>query len=290
MASQQFGTTAAHEAAAEKPVTRVVPAGRPGFWLPIGTLWWRELVRFYRQRSRMVGALGTPLLFWLLIGAGFGDSFRHAGPSAPAGMGYLEYFFPGTILLVVLFTSIFSTMSVIEDRHEGFLLSVLVAPIARTALVLGKILGGSSLALAQGLVFVLLSPMVGIRLGLWQAVEVAAILFLISFALTALGFYFAWRLDSVQGFHGVMNLVLMPMWLLSGALFPVSGAHSWIGWVMRLNPLTYGMAALRSVLYTAPPADAPSLALSVGVMAAFGLLAVLAGLWQVGQPSAGGSA
>ncbi len=264
-------------------------AQRPSFWLPVSTLCWRELVRFYRQRSRVIGALGTPLLFWLLIGSGFGASFRASSSAAPAGMSYLEYLFPGTILLIVLFTAIFSTISVIEDRHEGFLLSVLVAPISRTALVVGKVLGGSVLALLQGLVLLVLAPLIGIRLGVGQVVEVVAILFLISFAMTALGFYFAWRLDSVQGFHSVMNLVLMPMWLLSGAVFPAAGAHSWIGWVMRLNPMTYGMAALRRVLYSAPPPDAPSLGFSVAVMAVFGCLAILAGLWEVGRSSAGGA-
>jgi ABC-2 type transport system permease protein len=258
-------------------------SARPGFWLPLATLWWREMVRFYRQGSRVAGALGTPLLFWLLIGAGFGDSFRAGGPAAPAGgMSYLAYLFPGTILLIVLFTAIFSTISVIEDRHEGFLLGVLVAPVSRSAVVLGKVLGGATLALLQGMTFLLLAPVTGIRLGAGQAIEAAAILFLISFAMTALGFYFAWRLDSVQGFHSIMNLVLMPMWLLSGALFPASGAHSWIGWVMRLNPLTYGNAALRRSLYASSLA-VPSMALSVGVMVAFGLLAALAGLREVAK-------
>jgi len=261
----------------------------PGFWLPVATLWWRELVRFYRQRSRVVGVLGTPLLFWLLIGSGFGKSFRPPDFSGSAGITYLEYFFPGTILLVVLFTSIFSNMSLIEDRREGFLLSVLVAPISRTALAFGKILGGCTLALLQGLLILLLAPAVGLRLGFRQAAEVTAILFLISFALTALGFYFAWRVDSVQGFHGVMNLVLMPMWLLSGALFPFSGAHPWVEWVMRVNPLTYGLAALRRVLYPATPADIPSLSASIGATVVFGLLVALAGLRQARQPSTGGS-
>jgi ABC-type polysaccharide/polyol phosphate export permease len=116
------------------------------------------------------------------------------------------------------------------------------------------------------------------------------VLFLISFTLTALGFYFAWRLDSVQGFHGVMNLVLMPMWLLSGALFPLTSAHTWIGWVMRINPLTYGLAALRAALYGAPPAGLPSLSVSTAVIGAFGALCLLASLHQVLRPSAGGSA
>ncbi len=291
MVSQQLGTAAT----VQEPSTGAVqaaPESHGGLWLPVATLWWRELVRFYRQRSRVVGALGTPLLFWLLIGAGFGGSFRAVeppgAPSSAAGMSYLGYLFPGTILLIVLFTAIFSTISVIEDRHEGFLLSVLVAPISRSALVLGKVLGGATLALLQGLTFVLLAPLVGIRLGAWQAAEVTAILFLISFSLTALGFYFAWRLDSVQGFHSVMNLVLMPMWLLSGALFPVAGAHSWIGWLMRVNPLTYGMDALSRALANRSAAPS-SMGLSVGIVAAFGMLAGLASLREVRRSWAAGA-
>ncbi len=273
MASQQIATAVAQH-------TSNAGAVRPGLWLPAATLWWRELVRFYRQRSRVVGTVGTPLLFWLLIGLGFGSSFR-----GPAPMNYLEYFFPGTVLLVVLFTSIFSNMSVIEDRHEGFLLSVLVAPVSRAAVVLGKVLGGATLALFQGLIFLALAPVAGLRIGLGQALEAAGVLLLSSLALTALGFYFAWRLDSSQGFHGVMNLLLMPMWMLSGALFPVSGAHNWVGWVMRLNPLTYGLAALRRALYAAPPADAPSLGMCVAVMAVFTAAALAAGFRQVSHPA-----
>jgi len=274
-------------AAPVREATAARPAPRPGIWLPIATLWWRELVHFYRQRSRVAAALGTPLLFWLLIGSGFGRSFRPAGDGQA---GYLEYFFPGTILLIVLFTAIFSTLSVIEDRREGFLLSVLVAPIPRSALVLGKLLGGTTLALLQGLACLLIAPLAGIPMTPLRAAEAAAVLGLIAFGLTALGFFFAWRLDSVQGFHGVMNLVLMPMWLLSGALFPISGAHAWVRVLMLANPLTYGLAALRRTLYEAPPADTPSLALSAAATVAFGLIALAAALWQTGRPSAGGAA
>ncbi len=250
----------------------------------MASLGWRELVRFYRQRSRVVGTLGTPLLFWLFLGLGFGDSFRSGAGSS------LEYFFPGAILLVVLFTSMFSNISVIEDRNQGFLLSVLVAPISRGALVGGKVLGCAVLGLVQGLIFLALAPAAGLRLGLWQALEAAGVLLLVCMALTALGFYFAWRLDSVQGFHGVMNLVLMPMWLLSGALFPVSGAHPWLGWIMRLNPLTYGLAALRHSLSSAPAPGSPSLGVSLAVVAVFGLAILGAGLREVAKPASGGSA
>src|SRR5688500_12422589 len=130
--------------------------------LPALSLCRRELVRFLRQRNRVIGALATPLVFWLLIGAGMGRSF--SAPVPGGGGGYMEYFFPGTILMILLFTAIFSTISIIEDRREGFLQGVLVAPVPRLAIALGKILGGTILAFGQGLLFLLLAPTVGIRL------------------------------------------------------------------------------------------------------------------------------
>src|SRR5947209_12468956 len=134
--------------------------------LPAFSLWWREMVRFYRQRSRVVGVILSPLVFWILLGAGFGRSLRTG--SAGTSQNYLEYFFPGALVMIVLFTSIFTMMSVIEDRKEGFLLSVMVAPIHRSAVVLGKVLGGTSLAALQGLFFLLLAPLFGLRVGLPQ--------------------------------------------------------------------------------------------------------------------------
>lgn len=255
-----------------------------GFFLPIGTLCWRELIRFYRQRSRVIGALGTPVVFWLLIGSGIGTSFRDA--EMPRTAGYLEYFFPGTLLLILLFTSIFCMMSTIEDRREGFLQSVLVAPISRASLVLGKVLGGTVLALGQALIFVLLAPVVGIALTGRQFLLLAAVLLLVALAVTSLGFTVAWKLDSVQGFHGVVNLFLIPMWVLSGALFPPSGASEWIRWLMKLNPLTYAMAALRRTLYGQAPAlgsDVPSLSLALVVVSLFAGLTLLAAITVAGR-------
>ena len=132
--------------------------------LPAFTLWWRELVRFYRQRSRVIGVIASPLVFWVVLGSGFGTSFR-AG-SAPGQQHYLDYFYPGALIMIVLFTSIFTMMSVIEDRKEGFLLSVLVAPVPRSAIVLGKVLGGTTLAAVQGLIFLLLGSSAGVHISL----------------------------------------------------------------------------------------------------------------------------
>ena len=219
--------------------------------LPAFTLWWREIVRFYRQRTRVIGVIASPLVFWLVIGSGFGTSFR-SGDSA-GQQHYLDYFYPGALIMIVLFNSIFTMMSVIEDRKEGFLLSVLVAPVPRSAIVLGKVLGGTTLATIQGLIFLALGPFLGIHLSLAQLLLVVLTVFLVSFALTALGFAIAWPMDSTQAFHAIINLFLIPLWLLSGALFPLAGASGWIRVLMRVNPLTYGVDALRSLLYPATP-------------------------------------
>jgi ABC-2 type transport system permease protein len=228
-------------------LSRPVAPASAGLLLPAFTLWWREIVRFYRQKSRVVGVLASPLVFWVVLGSGFGNSFRAAG-----GQGqqhYMDYFYPGTLILIVLFTSIFAMMSLIEDRKEGFLLSVMVAPVPRSAIVLGKVLGGTTLSAIQGMIFLVFAPFAGVHLDPVQVLLVAFVVFLVSFALTALGFAIAWPMDSTSAFHGIINLFLIPLWLLSGALFPLSGASVWIRALMYMNPLTYGVEAVRDLLY-----------------------------------------
>ena len=232
----------------------------------------RDIVRFYRQRSRIIGALGTPLVFWILLGSGLGRSFRVGETSAPDG-GYLEYFYPGTLALILLFTAIFSTISVIEDRHEGFLQGVLVAPVPRTAIVLGKIFGGTTLAVLQAALFLLLAPVANTHISAAALPMLAVVLAVLAFALTGLGFAIAWVLDSTQGFHAIMNVVLIPMWLLSGAVFPPDGASGWIQGVMLVNPMTYGVSAIRGVLAGgAPPGTLASIETSLILLVAFGIV------------------
>ena len=240
-----------------------------GVALPAFTLWWREVVRFYRQRTRVIGVIASPLLFWLVIGSGFGTSFRSG--NSPGQAHYLDYFYPGALIMIVLFTSIFTMMSVIEDRKEGFLLSVMVAPVPRSAIVLGKVLGGTTLSAIQGLIFLAFAPFVGVHLGFQDFLLVVLVVFLVSFALTALGFVIAWPMDSTQAFHAIINLFLIPLWLLSGALFPLSGASGWLRLLMRINPLTYGVEALRVLLYPASPAVS-SLAVCLAALGLFTLV------------------
>ncbi len=257
--------------------------------LPSATLLTRELVRFFRQPNRVIGALGSPLVFWILIGSGLSSSFRP--PSIMREMSAMEYLFPGTIALILLFTSIFSTISIIEDRRERFLQSVLVAPISSAAIVLGKFLGGTIVALLQGMIFLLLAPFVGVHLTVFSAVASVGVIFLLAFALTGLGFVIAWRMDSTQGFHAIMNLFLIPMWLLSGSFFPSSGVPFWLRCLMHINPLTYGLAALRRALYGVNLApDLPSLPLALGVTILFGITFFILSLWMVRKHHTPGSA
>lgn len=261
---------------------------RPSLALAVYSLASRELVRFFRQRTRIIGALGQPFIFWILFGAGLQGSFR-----GPAGISYQEYFFPGVAVMIVMFTAIFSTISIIEDRREGFLQGVLVAPVSRLAIVLGKVCGGTILAVLQAIVFLALgpalawiglSPVISTGLTWLNAPIIIAYLALIAFALTSLGYLIAWPMDSTHGFHAIMSIFLMPMWLLSGSFFPAPES-GWLSWVIRINPLTYGMAGLRRLMTANPEAVSglPSLPLCLAVTAASALVYIALAIWLTGR-------
>jgi len=264
-------------------LTRPKTSLSSSLWIPAYSLWRRELVRFYRQKARVVGVIASPLLFWLVLGSGFSKTFQsHGGASVASGAThYLSYFFPGAIIMIVLFTAIFSMMSLIQDRNEGFLLSVLASPVSRSAIVLGKVLGGATLAAIQGWVFLVFCPLAGVHttpLGILYAMLAIA---LTSFSLTALGFVIAWPMDSTQAFHAIINLVLIPLWLGSGALFPVSGASGWLRFLMLLNPLTYGVDMLRNGLF---PTELTTFSPEFNLMiTALFCAVVFAGSWAVVQ-------
>jgi len=236
--------------------------------LAAATLWQRELVRFWRQKSRVLGVVASPLVFWLLIGYGSNDLGR---------------FYSGALVLTVMFSAIFSTISIIEDRREGFLLSMLVSPAPRTSLALGKIMGAATLAWVQGLIFLAFAPLAGVSIGLTKLLPVVAAILLISFTLTGLGFVIAWRMESTSGFHAIMNLLLVPMWMVSGSLFPMATAHGWVKAIMWVNPLTYSIALLNHTLRL--PYAAPGAVVSLVVTAAFGLALLLAAGFMAAQKS-----
>jgi ABC-2 type transport system permease protein len=251
-------------------------------WLPTASLWRREVVRFLRQRSRVIGALGTPIVFWLLIGSGLGRSFRPPGTVEGKEVHFLEYAFPGTLALIVLFTAIFAMISIIEDRKAGFLQAVIASPASRVSIVLGKVLGSTTLALGQAALLLFLAPVAGVPLTVTSVLATIGVLLLVSLGLSGLGFLIAWPMESTQGFHAIMNLALMPMWFLSGAMFPSQGASGWLRTLMAINPLTYGVSAIRRALYagsTAGLTGEPSLAFALLVTILFAALTIGASVY-----------
>jgi ABC-2 type transport system permease protein len=238
----------------------------------VAVLWRRDLVRFFRQPSRLVGALGQPVLFWLIIGSGMAATFRMEG----SGVGYLEFFYPGVVLMVVLFAAIFTTVSVIEDRHQGFLQAVLSGPGSRGALVVGKALGSASVALTQAALFLALAPAAGFRLAAVNWPLLVASLGLAALGLAALGFAVAWAVDNVQGYHAIQMTLLVPLWVISGAMFPPSPDHPGFAAVMRANPVAYAVSAARRALSgpMAPGALPGSAARDLAVLAVFAAAAL----------------
>lgn len=214
--------------------------------LPAFYLAQREFIRFIRQPHRVVGSLGQPLLFWLFLGTGFSPSFR---PLGMEGISYVEYFYPGVLMMLILFASIFSIITVIEDREHGFLQGVLTAPVPRMAIVLGKVGGGTSIALFQSLILLLAVPFLDIPITASGLLLVFLAMVLSALGYAALSFAIAWTMKSTSGFHAIMMIFLMPLWLLSGALFPVTGAPLWLQVVMMANPVAHALTIMRIPFY-----------------------------------------
>ncbi|MCY2957557.1 MAG: ABC transporter permease [Planctomycetota bacterium] len=245
----------------------------------VRSLWHREIVRFLRDRPRVTGSLLQPIIFWLLFSGALHGSFK------PGGQVYGEYFFAGTLAMIALFTAIFSTITVIEDRKEGFLQGVLVAPVPRCAIALGKILGGTTLGFSLGVFFLLLGPLAGVTYSPMQGVATAAVLFVVCLSVTGLGFTMAWLMDSTAGYHGLMMVFLMPMLLLSGAFFPMQDAHPLLAWIQWIDPLTYGVGALRHTLHGGAP-GIPSVSVCLAGTMLFAVLTFGLGTWVVTRRSA----
>jgi ABC-2 type transport system permease protein len=213
----------------EKPVTAIY------------MLWLRQLKRYFRSRARIVASLGQPLLFLLALGFGFGPIFQRAGQG-----NYIQFLAPGVIGMTVLFTAIFSGIELIWDRQFGFLKETLVAPVPRILIMIGRTLGGATVALFQGFIVVVICFIAGFRVHHWSAVPVALfVMALIAIMFTALGTAIASILSDFQGFQLVMNFLVMPIFFLSGALFPLAGLPTVLNILATIDPLSYGVDGLR---------------------------------------------
>ncbi len=205
-------------------------------------LWLRELKRYVRSRARLVGSLGQPLLFLVALGFGLGPVFQKAGQG-----NYLEFLGPGVIAMGILFTGIFAGIQVIWDRQFGFLKETLVAPVSRFEIMFGKALGGATVALIQGIIVLILTLILGVKITSWSLFPIALFsMFLIALFFTSLGVAIASLFEDMQGFQLVMNFLVQPVFFLSGALFPLKGVPQFLQIIASFDPLSYGVDAIRA--------------------------------------------
>jgi ABC-2 type transport system permease protein len=213
----------------------------------IYTIWLREFKIFMREKFRIVAMIGQPLLYLLILGRGISSGMRL---NSTGNIDYLRFMYPGIIGMSILFTSIFSALSIIWDREFGFLKEVLVAPVPRWAVALGKSFGGATIAMIQSAIMISMAPIVGITLSVVVLIKLFVLSFLLSFAVTSLGVLIAAKMESMQSFQMVMNFLIMPLYFLSGAMFPMASAPTWMKTLMVIDPLTYGVDALRNVIFS----------------------------------------
>src|SRR5262245_57314492 len=191
--------------------------------------------------------IGQPLLYLLILGRGISSGMQL---NAAGSVGYIQFMYPGVIAMSLLFTSIFSAISIIWDREFGFLKEVLVAPVPRWSVAIGKSLGGATVAMVQSMILVFMAPFVGITMSFTIILQLLAPTFLMSIAVTSLGIIVASRMQSMQSFQMVMNFLVMPIYFLSGAMFPMTSAPTWLKSIMTIDPLTYGVDAIRNVVFS----------------------------------------
>jgi ABC-2 type transport system permease protein len=209
------------------------------------TIWYRDVLRFFTDRSRIIASLGQPLLFLFIFGVGLSSAMSGL---AGGEVNYTLFIYPGILAMNVLFTAVFSAVSVVWDREFGFLKEVLVAPVSRTAVALGKVAGGSTVAMFQGSLLLVLAPLVGVPLSLAKVATLVLLMLIGAAMMTSFGLLLASRQRTMEGFQMIMQFLLMPMLFLSGAFFPLTDVPGWLAFLARLNPVTYMVDAIRQVL------------------------------------------
>jgi len=248
------------------------------------TIWYRDVLRFFRDRVRIVAALGQPMLYLFVFGTGLSSAMSGG---VGGGADFRAFMFPGIVAMAVLFTSIFSAVSIVWDREFGFLKEVMVAPVSRTAVALGKVAGGSTVAVFQGLIVLLLAPFIGVKIGWYEIVSVTTLMLLLAIVMTAFGILVAARQKTMESFQMVMQFLMMPMFFLSGAFFPLKGLPGWMSFLSRIDPVTYGVDAIRQEALgrTMAPSVVASLRLhgtgpDVVIMCALAVLFIVPAVWQ----------
>jgi ABC-2 type transport system permease protein len=251
------------------------------------TIWYRDFVRFRRDRIRIIASLGQPLLFLFVFGTGLAPAMSGLAGGA---LDFRQFMFPGILSMTILFTSIFSAVSIVWDREFGFLKEVMVAPVPRVAVALGKVAGGATVALFQGLIVMLLAPVIGIRFTPEQLLVLLGLMILLAVVMTSFGILIAARQRTMEGFQMMMQFLLMPMFFLSGAFFPLRNVPLWLEVLSRIDPVSYAVDPLRQVVLreTVPEAVLASVRLhpigvDVAILALLGLVFIVPAVWLFGR-------
>ncbi|MDE2933327.1 MAG: ABC transporter permease subunit [Dehalococcoidia bacterium] len=250
--------TATVDAGAQVATGSPRPAtGRANFLQVVRVIWMREVLIYFRDRPRMISAFIMPILMLVMFGEGLGNSIA----TLPGDIGYRQFIFPGMVAMIVLMNSVFSGVSIVTDRQFGFLREILVAPVSRTAICIGKITGGATISLVNGVVMFVMAPILGIDITLEIVAKLIGLIALVSFMLTGLGVAMGSRLRSVESFQMLSQVAIMPAMFLSGIFFPINNVPAWMDVIVKLNPVTYAVAPIREIALSeqlkALPADAP---------------------------------
>lgn len=255
----------------------------------IRVIWLRDVLRFWRDRVRIVSSLAQPLLWLVVFGSGLSPAMQlgSMGSTGSETFNYSQFMFPGVVGMIVLFTSVFSALATAWDREFGFLKEVLVAPVSRLVVAIGKMLGGATVAMLQGMLILIFAPLLGIVLTPLVTLQLLGVMFLLAFALTSMGIAVAARVRTMEGFQVVTQFLMMPMFMLSGAVFPLRNLPEWMDVLVRINPVTYGVDPLRQIALreTLPPGVIASFALhpilvDVAVVLAFGVGMMVLAAWS----------
>jgi len=254
----------------------------------IYTIWYRDILRFWHDKMRLVGSITFPLLFLFVFGTGLSSRMGFLGE----GVNFAQFIFPGIIAMTVMMTSFMAGISIVWDREFGFLKEVLVAPISRISVSVGKALGSATVALLQGMLILLLAPVIGVSLSPGIVTALVPLMALLAIAMGSMGILLATRIRSMEAFQATMQMLMFPMVFLSGVFFPMQGLPSWMSVLVKLNPATYGVAPIRQVMLGTAP-DSPfniilfghtmSIWDNIAVLAAFGAAMILLAMWSFGN-------
>jgi len=252
------------------------------------TIWYRDILRFWRDKMRMISSVTFPLLFLFVFGSGLSSRMGLLGP----GIDFAQFMFPGIIGMTVLMSSFMAGISVVWDREFGFLKEVLVAPINRASVAAGKTLGAATIALLQGMIIMLFAPVIGISLSGWTILKVLPLMFLLAASLGSLGVLLATRIKSMEAFQAVMQMIMFPLVFLSGVFFPLEGLPTWMNVLVKINPATYGIDPIRQVILGTSADSGFGITLfghtlsiwhDIGILAAFGAVMLLLAMWSFGH-------